>query len=154
MAPWPALARPADRPTPSGLPVPRWVSLKFDEVNARAGPGDDHRAVWTFRARGLPLQVVAETAEWRKVCDPEGGSAWVHRRTVDGRRTVFLPAARELPLRSRPRIDATIRARLAPRATATLDRCDKGWCRIKVGDVRGWAPQTALWGTAERAQCR
>ena len=69
----------SDRPTPSGLPVPRYVSLKFDTVNARAAPGDDSRLLWVYRQRGLPVQVVAETAEWRRICDPERGLAWVHR---------------------------------------------------------------------------
>src|SRR6516162_10972593 len=78
-----------DRPTPSGLPVPRYVSLKFDKVNARSGPGDDHRLLWVYRVRGLPVQVVAETAEWRRVCDPEGQLVWVHKRTTDGRRTTI-----------------------------------------------------------------
>ena len=85
----PALAANAERSTPSGLPVPRYVTLKFGEVNARAGPGDDHRLLWIYRVRGLPVQVVAETTEWRRICDPEQGLAWVHRRTTDGRRMVM-----------------------------------------------------------------
>jgi SH3-like domain-containing protein len=87
-----AMAAPAwaaPRQTPSGLPVPRYVTLKFDKVNARAGPGDDYPARWVYRVPDLPVQVVAETAEWRKVCDPEGQSAWVHKRTTDGRRSVI-----------------------------------------------------------------
>src|SRR6201985_3088897 len=75
-----------DRPTPSGLPVPRYVSLKFDTVNARSAPGDDSRLLWVYHARGLPVQVVAETAECGRICDPERGLAGVHRRTTDGRR--------------------------------------------------------------------
>ena len=75
--------------TPSGLPVPRYVTLKFGKVNARSGPGDDHRLIWVYQAKGLPVQVVAETAEWRKVCDPEGHTAWVHKRVTDGRRNVI-----------------------------------------------------------------
>ena len=63
----------AERQTPSGLPVPRYVSLKFDVVNARSAPGDDSRLLWIYRAKGLPVQVVAETPEWRRICDPEGG---------------------------------------------------------------------------------
>jgi SH3-like domain-containing protein len=78
-----------DRPTPSGLPVPRYVSLKFDQVNARAAPADDSRLLWIYHAKGLPVQVVAETNEWRRICDPERGLAWVHRRTTDGRRMVM-----------------------------------------------------------------
>ena len=57
-----------ERPTPSGLPVPRWVVLKFEVVNARSAPGDDSRLLWVYRAKGLPVQVVAETNEWRRIC--------------------------------------------------------------------------------------
>ena len=85
----PRAAEKLDRPTPSGLPVPRYVSLKFDTVNARSAPGDDSRLLWVYHAKGLPVQVVAETAEWRRICDPERGLAWVHRRTTDGKRMVM-----------------------------------------------------------------
>lgn len=148
------LALAADRPTPSGLPVPRYVSLKFDEVNARAGPGDDHKRVWVYRVRGLPVQVVAETFEWRRICDPEGGVAWVHRRTTDGRRMVMRTAATPAPLRKSPRDEARVFAYLNARSLAALDRCKDGWCRIRVDGVTGWAPASDLWGADERPQCR
>ncbi|HEY3697394.1 MAG TPA: SH3 domain-containing protein [Phenylobacterium sp.] len=143
-----------DRPTPSGLPVPRYVSLKFGEVNARAGPGDDHRLLWVYQVRGLPVQVVAETAEWRRVCDPEGGLAWVHKRTTDGRRMVMNVRAAPTPLHNSPKDTSHVKALLNSRAIAALDRCGKGWCRVKVDGVAGWAPAGRLWGTAEAAQCR
>ncbi|HEY9218475.1 MAG TPA: SH3 domain-containing protein [Phenylobacterium sp.] len=144
----------ADRPTPSGLPVPRYVSLKFDEVNARSGPADDHRRLWIYRVKGLPVQVVAETREWRKVCDPEGRSAWVHRRTTDGRRMVMRTRTGVLPLRRQPTSSASVAAYLNPRSLAALDRCSEGWCRIKAGSATGWTPASELWGTDERPQCR
>ena len=147
-------AAPADRTTPSGLPVPRYVSLKFAEVNARAGPGDDSRLLWVYRAKGLPVQVVAETDEWRRICDPEGGLAWVHKRTTDGRRTVMRLAPGTLALRSAAKPDGHINAYLQSRALADLDRCDKGWCRIKAGDRSGWVAAGEVWGTNEAAQCR
>ncbi|MBX7248384.1 MAG: hypothetical protein K1X35_04955 [Caulobacteraceae bacterium] len=146
--------RAGDRPTPSRLPVPRWVSLKFNEVNARSGPGDDYPAVWTYRAKGLPVQVVAETREWRKVCDPDGGSAWIHRRTTIGVRTVFHRGAQLLPLRTAPKDSARVKALLAVRGIARLDRCEKGWCRIEVGRDKGWARAASLWGLADRRVCR
>jgi len=143
-----------ERRTPSGLPVPRYVSLKFDRVNARAGPGDDHKLMWVYRARGLPVQVVAETSEWRRICDPEGGLVWVHKRTTDGRRMVMNTQTAATPLLKRPRADARIAAILKPRALAALDRCDKGWCRVKADGASGWTREGALWGTAETPQCR
>lgn len=142
------------RETPSGLPVPRYVSLKFDSVNARSGPGDDHRLLWVFHAKGLPVQVVAETAEWRRICDPDGTLAWVHKRTTDGARTVMRTAAGTTPIRDAPRANAVPLAFLAARAPAGLDKCDKGWCRVQVGRVKGWVEAAAVWGTNDAAQCR
>ena len=147
-------AQAAPRQTPSGLPVPRWVTLKFDEVNARAGPGDDYPARWVYRVRDLPVQVVAETAEWRKVCDPEGGSAWVHKRTTDGRRTVMLLSPAAVPLKAKAEAKARTVAILPPRGLANLDKCKDGWCRLKGRGGAGWAPQSAVWGVAEAPQCR
>jgi SH3-like domain-containing protein len=144
----------AERATPSGFPVPRYVTLKFGTVNARAGPGDDHRLLWVYKVKGLPLQVVAETSEWRRVCDPEGRMAWVHRRTTEGRRNVINMGARPQPLLHRPRPDSKPEAFLGVRAMASLVRCQKGWCKVKADGVSGWVRQGGLWGTAAAPQCR
>lgn len=153
---WKTGARAADaaRRTPSGLPVPRYVSLKFGEVNARAGPGDDYKLLWTYRARGLPLQVIAETSDWRRVCDPEGAAAWVHQRTVDTRRTIMRIDPRPLPMRRRPDLKSPAVAQLSGRSLASLDSCKDGWCRIEAGGAKGWTPQGEIWGADERLQCR
>jgi SH3-like domain-containing protein len=143
-----------DRQTPSGLPVPRYVSLKFDKVNARAGPGDDHRLLWVYRVRGLPVQVVAETTEWRRVCDPDGALAWVHKRTTDGRRTTINMTATPAPIYRRPKETARVTAYLKPKALAALVRCDGDWCKVRADDAAGWVRAGELWGTAEGIQCR
>jgi SH3-like domain-containing protein len=143
----------AERQTPSGMPVPRYVSLKFDKVNARAGPGDDHKLLFVYRVRGLPLQVVAETSEWRRVCDPEGALAWVHKRVTDGRRTAMNTQASPVPLLKRPKDGARTAAYLNSRALATLDRCDKGWCKVRADHAAGWVREGVLWGTTDTPQC-
>jgi SH3-like domain-containing protein len=148
----PSLA--AERETPSGLAVPRYVVLKFDRVNARSGPGDDHRLIWVYRSKGLPVQVVAETVEWRRVCDPQGNLAWIHRRTTDGRRAVINMSPAPVPLLNKPKTSAQANAYLAKRAVADLDKCAAGWCRVKVAGVSGWAPERAFWGVSDRPQCR
>lgn len=149
-----ARAAAAERATPSGLPVPRWVSIKVDPARARAGPSEDHRVLWIYHARGVPVQVVAENQFWRRICDPEGGLAWVHSRVVDGKRTVMQMQAANLPLRAGPKDNARVRAYLVPRSVASLDRCKDGWCLVKVGSVEGWAPEKTLWGTTQTPQCR
>jgi len=149
-----AMAAAPERQTPSGMPVPRYVSLKFDKVNARAGPGDDYRLLWVYRVRGLPLQVVAETAEWRRVCDPEGALAWVHKRTTDGRRMTMNTQTASVTLLQKPKDGAKPAAYLNPRALAALDRCRKGWCRVRADHASGWVRDTNLWGATDAPQCR
>ena len=143
-----------DRPTPSGLPVPRYVSLKFAECNARSAPADDSRLLWVYRVRGLPVQVVAETNEWRRICDPEGGLAWVHKRTTDGRRTTMNTSTAAVAMLKRPKEGYKAAAYLNPKALAALDRCEKGWCKIKADHASGWVQEGALWGTTDGPQCR
>ncbi len=148
-----AATMPNGRPTPTGLEVPRWISLKSNKVRARFGPGLDHRILWEYRAAGLPVQVIAETREWRKVCDPDGSIAWIHRTVASGRRTAFNAGDRELLLRARPEADARVRARVRPRSVMSLERCEGDWCRVRVGKAGGWVAASVLFGSQERALC-
>jgi len=154
LAAWAALAADEDLPTPSGLPVPRYVSLKFDVVNARSGPSDDHRLLWVYRVKGLPVQVVAEMGEWRRICDPDSSLSWVHERTTDGHRTVMRTQTGPAPIYRGPRSTAPVTAYLAPRALAAVDRCQKDWCKIHVGRAAGWVAVASVWGADDKPQCR
>lgn len=144
---------PDGRVTPSEHPVPRWISLKSSPVRARLGPGLDYRILWEYRAAGLPVQVIAETRYWRKICDPEGSVAWIHRSVASGRRFVFNPAPTEVAIRSGRSETAAVRARLAPRSLVAMDDCRDGWCRVKARKISGWVPQGSVFGTQARAQC-
>jgi SH3-like domain-containing protein len=140
--------------TPSGEPVPRYVTLRAAPVNARGGPGEDYRALWQYTAKGLPLQVVEETDSWRRVCDPEGGLGWVRASAVEGHRAVMRLGARDLPIRARPNEQARAIAVLAARATADLLTCKAGWCRVSVDHATGWVRAGEVWGAADAPQCR
>ena len=138
----------------SGFCVPRYVSLKRGQVYGRKGPGKDYPAVFVYHAQGLPVQVVAETADWRRICDPDGGAVWVHRSMVDGRRTVMALGAQPIALRREPRTAAPVAGLLNARALAQLSRCDGGWCKVSAGGVTGWVGAGQVWGAAGEAQCR
>jgi len=137
----------------SGFCVPRYVSLKRAEVYGRKGPGKDYPALFVYHVRGLPVQVVAETSEWRRICDPDGGAVWVNRAMIDGRRTVLARGPDPVDLMDSVKSPGKVTGRLAARAVAALDDCKAGWCRVKAGGVSGWAPAEKLWGVAPGAQC-
>lgn len=143
-----ASSRPASRPTPSGLPVPRFVSLKFAETNGREGPSFEHPIVWRYLRQGLPLEVVAETENWRKVRDPNGDLVWIHRRTLSSQRMVVVHSADGEPveLHRTPggarRADAVIEPGVVFRLGACLD----GWCRVDGVRATGWLAVEHMWG--------
>ena len=147
----PALAEKAPPPGPT---TPRYAALKVAPVNARGGPGEDYKALWTFQAKGVPLQIVEESGDWKRVCDPEGGLGWVRARALDGRHRVIRTTASDLPMRRGPSMDAKITAILAAHATADLSICKAGWCRINVDHAVGWVRAGEVWGTADAPQCK
>ena len=146
-------AMPDGRPTPSRQPVPRWLSLKSDEVRARQGPGLDYRILWEYQVSGLPVQVIAETTEWRKICDPDGAVAWVHRSVVSSRRSAFNASDAEIAIRSGPSATAALRARLTPHSVVAMEDCEDGWCEVRVRRMRGFVRQADVFGGQDRALC-
>lgn len=140
--------------TPSTLPVPRFVSLKFGEVYARKGPGEDYRILWVWRSKGMPLEVVAETSDWRRVRGPDGAIAWAHKRGVDGRLTVMRVKPGPAAMLAAPKPGARVVAWLSPNAIAALDRSEGDWRRIKAGGETGWVPAAEVWGAGGPTPCR
>ena len=45
----------------------QFVSLKSSKINMRVGPGDEFPISWVFLRAGLPMMLIAEFQQWRKV---------------------------------------------------------------------------------------
>lgn len=131
--------------TPSGLPVPRFVSLKFNRTVCRVGPSFEHPTLYTYRRIGLPVRVTAETRDhWRRIEDFDGGRCWAHQSTLVS--VNHAVAIRRVDLHNAPRAGAPVRARIERGVVAKIEKAKKGWSEVSVGDVTGWAPDEALWG--------
>jgi len=132
--------------THSGLPVPRYVSLKFGRVNGRQGPSLKHPVLWQYRRKGLPLVVVAEMDVWRKVRDIHGDESWLRSTALSGTRTVM--AREELVMRNKPSDQAGIIAIADANALMELGECNSNnWCKIQSSQgYKGWAKRDLLWG--------
>lgn len=124
--------------------MPRFVSLRFDAAAGRAGPSEEHPIAWMYQRAGLPVQIIAETPDWRRVRDPGGEEVWMHRRLLSGRRAVR--AVEPSDMLARPEAEAALVARVETGAVLWLERCRGGWCRLEAEGQRGWAPAGAFWG--------
>jgi SH3-like domain-containing protein len=133
----------------SGLPVPRYVSLKSDHVNVRAGPTKDNDVAWVFTRSGLPVEITAEFENWRRVRDSSGAEGWVYHSLLSGRRTavVTMKSKDDLaPLYNRADANAAVTARLQAGVITQVKACDSHWCHISGDGFDGWVEQQRLWG--------
>jgi SH3-like domain-containing protein len=136
--------------TASGLPVPRFVSLKSDKVNMHIGPAKTYEVKWLYQRAGLPVEIIAEFETWRRIRDAEGTEGWVYHSLLSGRRTgmVTTKAVDDLvPLYDRPDDKGAVTARLERGVIANVKRCSgEGWCFVAGRGFEGYVQQTRLWG--------
>jgi SH3-like domain-containing protein len=132
----------------TGLPIPRFVALRTDDVNLRKGPGFRYPIEWVYQRRDLPVKILREFEVWRLVETPDGTRGWMHEATLIGLRTFVVQGA-DATLRREPHEDAAAVAILKVGVIGRLRSCDAGaaWCRVRVGDYGGWLKRTQFWGT-------
>jgi SH3-like domain-containing protein len=142
----PAAVEPGKAP----LPLPRFVSLKSDKVNVRKGPSTDQAIVWIFSRAGLPVEVIAESDNWRRVRDSEGADGWVFHSLLSARRTVLVtPWAKSeesVPLYASKSTGSRSVAALQSGVLGNVLECDGEWCQVSVDDYSGYVQQDKLWG--------
>jgi len=148
-----APARPAVRTdigAVTGLPIPRFVCLRSDDVNMRAGPGDRYPVLWQYKRRDLPVKIEREFDVWRLVEDMEGVKGWVNQALLTGHRTFVITSTDPATLRDSASDDGATVAVLKPGVVGRILSCDAGaaWCRVQAADYRGFLPRTVFWGTS------
>jgi SH3-like domain-containing protein len=134
----------------SGLPVPRFVSLKSDHVNVRGGPNKDHDVAWIYTRPGLPVEITAEYENWRRIRDSDGAEGWVYHSLLSGKRTAFVTksktASAPVPLHEAADAASPPTAMLEPGVLGVVKRCSGRWCRFRGTGFDGWIEQERLWG--------
>jgi SH3-like domain-containing protein len=133
----------------SGLPVPRYVSLKPDRVNVRGGPNRDYDVSWVYTRAGLPVEITAESDNWRRIRDWEGAEGWVYHSMLSGRRSAVVTAKSKgdlVPLYDHADSGSALAARLQAGVVASVKQCNGNWCRVQGAGFDGWIAQERLWG--------
>ena len=129
----------------TNLPIPRYVSLKVKEANARRGPSLSHKIDWIYKRQHMPLEIYAEYENWRRVRDFEGLGGWVHYTLLSGIRYVLIKDEL-LEMRLLPSSEAQVIARVPQHNIAALDKCNLDWCRIVDDGYKGWVLKSEIWG--------
>ena len=137
------IARAANK---SGLPLPRFVSLRKDQVNVRTGPGVRYPVEWVFIYKNMPVKILAEFKGWRKVRDWKGTTGWVHRSMLSGKYRWIIIRSKSAALRREATPEAPVIAKLQSKVVGRLKQCRGAWCEVTVNGIQGWTKRTDIWG--------
>ena len=137
----------------TGLPLPRFVSLKSRKVNLRVGPGKDYAVTWRFLKSGLPVEIIQEYDNWRRIRDADGAEGWVFHSLLSGDRSAIAAPwmkgkgeAVFVNMRADSRDTGTVVARLQPGVVVKIDECNGNWCHADASGTEGWLSQAEIWG--------
>lgn len=142
----------------SGLPLPRFVSVRNAPANVRVGPGTRYEASWVFVRAGVPVEIVQEFDTWRKIRDVDGAEGWLHQNLLVGNRTALVTpwdSTAHVALRASDNPASAVRAWLTPNLLVGVRRCNGAQCEIRFNHTgadgrsasyQGFVAQEALWG--------
>ena len=129
----------------SGLPVPRFVTLRSDEVNVRTGPGVRYPVEWVFVRKGMPVEITAEFDTWRRIRDIDGAQGWVHQSMLSGRRSLTV-TGKMRTLRREASESAEAMAQVEPGVIGRIRKCHGAWCQVELQGYKGWLLRSEIWG--------
>ena len=144
----------------TGLPIPRYVSLRGDNAKLRVGPGKQYKTSYLYECKNYPVKVIAEFDNWRKIEDIEKTQGWMHRSLLSG---INYAIVQDNKLASRKNLaykiahDQTLIfqspdenskpiAKLEFNVIVKIMQCQKEWCKINVKNFAGWIRKVNLWG--------
>jgi SH3-like domain-containing protein len=125
--------------------LPRFASLRSDDVNLRVGPGENYPIEWVFKRKDMPVEIIEQFQNWRRIEDWQGDKGWVLDRMLTAKRQVVIEGAiREL--HKVPAATSPLVARAEPGVVAKLIDVQGPWCRVQAGNYRGWLRRDEVWG--------
>jgi SH3-like domain-containing protein len=129
----------------SKLPLPRFASLRAKETNLRSGPGKRYPILWVYKQGAVPVEIIDEVQNWRRVRDVAGDSGWLHRSLLSGNRTAMFVVGLHNVYANPDATTAPI-LRVREGVIIKLEQCTAQWCHIDVNDRQGWVQKTSLFG--------
>jgi len=127
----------------SGLPLPRFVTLKSGEVNGRSGPGETYPIQWVYQRKNLPVEVITEFKMWRRIRDIDGDQTWVHQALLKGERYGIM--SQDSEIYDDENSDDVV-AKFKKGVQAKIVECKKSQCELQYGKISGWTDRKNIWG--------
>ena len=119
-------------------------SLKNNKVNVRLGPSKTYPVKFVYKKKYLPVLVLDEHYNWRKIKDYENDNGWVHISQLSKLRTT-ITIKDDAVIFNKPSIYSKPKVKLEIYQTLILNKCNQNWCNVKNSKTSGWIKKNILW---------
>lgn len=125
---------------------PYFMSIKSGEVNARKGPGVNYPILFVYEYKWLPVKIIGEYDNWRKIKDLVGDESWVHVSFLSKKRTLIIKSSEIVEMKKSNSDSSRMIAKLHPNVVMTMKNCDKKWCKVTASKITGYVKTEHIWG--------
>ena len=129
----------------TGFKIPRFVSLKSNDVNLRIGPSTNYPIIINYIQKNFPVEIIKEHDVWRQVKDIEGNIGWIHAPLLKGDRYGIIFSKNDsASIFNYP--NGIKIGKIGNKNIVKIEKCLEKWCLISLKKNKGWLIKNDLWG--------
>ena len=122
----------------------KYLSLKNSMVNVRYGPGFNYPIKYVYKKKYLPLKIIDQKENFRKIIDLKKNSGWIHISQLTKPNSLIVLENKILfkkPSRfSKPLV------KLEKGRLLIVKKCKNKWCQVTTNNYKGWIDTNNIWG--------
>ncbi len=122
-----------------------FLTLRNDKVNLRQGPSFEYPIKLFYKKKFLPVLVQDQFENFRKIKDHENNTGWIHISQLSKKKAAITLENDQLILR-KPSIYSKPLVILKKGRLCKIKKCKSEWCKVEVGNFKGWIKKNVLWG--------
>ena len=121
-----------------------FLMLKNSKVNVRMGPGFDYPIKFIYKKKYLPLKIIDNKENFRKVIDHKKNDGWIHISQLKKINSILVLSDRILF--KKPTYNSKPLANIKSGRLFVLEKCKKNWCEVSSQSYSGWITTENVWG--------
>jgi len=122
----------------------KYLSLKNNIVNVRYGPGFNYPIKYVYKKKYLPIKIIDQKENFRKIIDLKKNSGWIHISQLTRQNSLII--LENKILFKNPSIFSKPIVKLKEGRLLIITKCKYNWCKVKTGNFKGWVRVENSWG--------
>ena len=122
----------------------KFLMLKNDKVNVRYGPSFDYPIKYIYKKLNLPVKVIDNKENFRRIIDNKKNSGWIHISQLKQSKS-FITETNKILFKKPTKFSKPL-AKIETGRLLLVKKCEINWCLVETKNFKGWVDEENLWG--------